>query len=142
MSVPEVAVDGRLCRDLRDTRGERLAVVRTDTSLDRRADLLDSAVRAAALSLENARLHAALLDQLQQLAQSRTRIVEAGLAERRRVERDLHDGAQQRLLALAATIGRARTAAHDSSLQTLMDQARGELRAALKDLRDPARGMW
>jgi signal transduction histidine kinase len=133
--------EGRLRREVTDARGGHLAVVLLDPTLERRADLVDAAVRAAALNLENARLHAELLAQLQELAQSRTRIVEAGVAQRRQVERDLHDGAQQRLLALAATIGRARTAAEDPAVQALMEQARGELRQALKELRDLARGI-
>jgi signal transduction histidine kinase len=124
-----------------DSRGGRLALVTADPQLRRRADLVDAAVRAAALSLENARLHAELMAQLQELEESRTRIVEAGVAQRRQVERDLHDGAQQRLLALASTIGRAHTAATDAGLVTLLDQARVELRHALKDLRDLARGI-
>jgi signal transduction histidine kinase len=133
--------EDRLRRDVTDARRGHLAVVLLDPTLERRADLVDAAVRAAALNLENARLHAELLAQLQELAQSRTRIVEAGVAQRRQVERDLHDGAQQRLLALAATIGRARTAADDPAVQALIEQARGQLRQALQELRDLARGI-
>jgi signal transduction histidine kinase len=133
--------DGRLRREVTDARGGHLAVVLLDPTLERRADLVDAAVRAAALNLENARLHAELLAKLQELAQSRTRIVEAGVAQRRQVERDLHDGAQQRLLALAAAIGRARTAADDPAVQALLEQARSELRQAPKELRDLARGI-
>jgi signal transduction histidine kinase len=133
--------DDRLRREVADARGGHLAVVLLDPTLERRHDLVDAAVRAAALNLENARLHAELLARLQELAQSRTRIVEAGVAQRRQVERDLHDGAQQRLLALAATIGRARTAADDPAMRALMEQARDELRLALKELRDLARGI-
>jgi signal transduction histidine kinase len=140
-TVPVVVQDGRLRREVCDAHGGRLAVVLTDPTLDRRADLVDAAVRAAALSLENARLHAELLARLQEIEQSRTRIVEAGVEQRRRVERDLHDGAQQRLLALAATLGRARTAAADPATLALVEQARTELREALKDLRDLARGI-
>jgi len=131
----------RLRRNVTDARGGHLAVVLLDPSLERRTDVIDAAVRAAALNLDNARLHAELLAQLQEVAHSRTRIVEAGITQRRQVERDLHDGAQQRLLALAATIGRARTAADDPTVHALMDQARVELRQALKDLRDLARGI-
>jgi signal transduction histidine kinase len=133
--------DGRMRREVTDVRGDRLAIVLTDSDLNRRPDVVDAAVRAAALSLENARMHAELLAQLQELEQSRTRIVEAGLDQRRRVERDLHDGAQQRLLALAATIGRARNAAADPATRALLEQARDELRQALKELRDLARGI-
>jgi signal transduction histidine kinase len=133
--------EGRLRRDVTDGRGGRLGVVLLDPTLDRRADIVDAAVRAGALNLENARLHAELVAQLHELAQSRARIVQAGVAQRRQVERDLHDGAQQRLLALAATIGRAATAASDPVVQDLMGQARAELRQALKELRDLARGI-
>lgn len=133
--------DDRHRLQVHDGRGGRLALVTADPQLRRRADLVDAAVRAAALSLENARLHAELMAQLQELEESRTRIVEAGVVQRRRVERDLHDGAQQRLLALASTIGRAHSAATDAGLVTLLDQARAELRHALKDLRDLARGI-
>ncbi len=139
LETPDSA--GLLRRDVTDARGEHLAVVLLDPTLERRTDIVDAAVRAAALNLENARLHAELLAQVHELAQSRTRIVEAGVAQRRQVERDLHDGAQQRLLALAATIGRARNAAADPAVQALMEQARGELRQALKELRDLARGI-
>jgi signal transduction histidine kinase len=134
-------MDRRLRREVDDATGRRLAVVLTDPALRRRPDLLDAAIRAATLGLENARLHADLLAQLDELQQSRTRIVEAGIEQRRQVERDLHDGAQQQLLALAATIGRAHTAAADPTMRQLMDQARTELRRALKDLRDLARGI-
>jgi signal transduction histidine kinase len=133
--------DRRLRREVNDTAGRPLAVVLTDPALLRRPDLLDAAIRAATLGVENARLHAELLGQLDELQQSRTRIVEAGIEQRRQVERDLHDGAQQQLLALAATIGRAHTAAVDPTVRQLMDQARTELRRALKDLRDLARGI-
>jgi signal transduction histidine kinase len=134
-------VDRRLRRQVDDAAGRPLAVVLTDPALRRRPDLVDAAVGAATLGLENARLHADLLAQLDELQQSRTRIVESGIEQRRQVERDLHDGAQQQLLALAATIGRAHTAAAEPSMRQLMDQARTELRRALKDLRDLARGI-
>jgi signal transduction histidine kinase len=140
-STGDPLVDQRMRRDVDDAAGRPLAVVLTDPALRRRPDLLDAAIRAATLGLENARLHADLLAQLDELQQSRTRIVEAGIEQRRQVERDLHDGAQQRLLALAATIGRAHTAAADPTMRELMDQARTELRRALKDLRDLARGI-
>jgi signal transduction histidine kinase len=139
--LPALPGGDQLRVEVGDARGGRLAVVLLDPTLQRRTDVVDAAVRAAALNLENARLHADLVAQLQEVARSRTRIVEAGVAQRRQVERDLHDGAQQRLLALASTIGRARTAAEDPVVQALMEQARGELRQALQELRDLARGI-
>ena len=80
--------------------GERLAVVMHDHDLVDQPALLEAAGSAARLALENARLQAELRAQLVELRESRARIVRAGDEERRRLERDLHDGAQQRLLAL------------------------------------------
>jgi signal transduction histidine kinase len=63
--------------------------------------LLDAVAAAGAIALENMRLNVELLARLEELRGSRARIVEAGDAERRRLERNLHDGAQQRLVAVA-----------------------------------------
>jgi len=78
----------------------------------------------------------------QELRASRARLVEAGDAARRRLERDLHDGAQARLVALAMLLGRARThAACDPELEALLHRATDELQASLTELRELARGM-
>ncbi len=121
--------------------GEPLAAIVADASLHRHRDLLDSAVAAAALALENARLQADLRAQLEQVSASRARIVEAGLIERRRLERDLHDGAQQRLLAVAATLAAARLRARPAAAVAAIDSARTELRMALQELRDLVHGI-
>ena len=81
--------------------GEPVAVLVHDPALLEDARLLESVCAAARLSLENARLHADLQAQLLKVRESRTRIVAAADTERVRIERDLHDGAQQRLVALA-----------------------------------------
>jgi signal transduction histidine kinase len=81
--------------------GERIAVIVHDRSLDDEPQLLQAAAAAARLALENARLHAQVRAQLVQVQESRRRIVTAGDEQRRRIERDIHDGAQQRLVALA-----------------------------------------
>lgn len=107
----------------------------------------DSLVRgvasAAAISLENERLHAELRAQLEEVRASRLRIVEAGDLERRRVERDLHDGAQQRLLALAMALRSARRRLETSGTADLsaLDAADAELKLALQELRELARGI-
>src|SRR5262249_61016895 len=88
--------------------GAPLAVLLHDSELLDQRPLLDAVAAAARLALENARLQAALAAQLEAVRASRARIVQAGLEERRRVERDLHDGAQQRLLALSLTIAMIR----------------------------------
>jgi signal transduction histidine kinase len=87
-------------------------------------------------------LDAELRDSLVELRASRARLVEAGDAERRRLERDLHDGAQARLVSLALLLGRARTrAAADPEMQELLAQAAGELQTSLTELRELARGI-
>jgi signal transduction histidine kinase len=87
-------------------------------------------------------LDAELRQRLVELRASRARLVEAGDAERRRLERDLHDGAQARLVALALLIGRARTrAGADSELRDLLERAAGELQTSLDELRELARGI-
>jgi signal transduction histidine kinase len=100
--------------------------------------------RGAALALENERLRAAVEAQLDELRSSRQRIVEACLVERRRVERDLHDGAQQRLvtLALAVRIAREQAAVDaDPQVCVTLDMIGRELQAALGELRELARGI-
>lgn len=91
---------GRSCLRL-DLHGDPVAVVRHDAALDRDRRLLDTVAVQAALVAENARLQAEVLAQLSEVQASRSRIVAAADAERRRVERNLHDGAQQRLVGLA-----------------------------------------
>ena len=81
--------------------GEPIAALVHDASLRDDPRLLDAAGAAARLALENARLQAELRAQLAQVQESRARIVAAGDDQRRRIERDIHDGAQQRLVALA-----------------------------------------
>jgi signal transduction histidine kinase len=103
--------------------------------------VVGAAVSAGALALENARLQAGIRAQLEQVRASRARIVEAGLAERRRLERDLHDGAQQRLLALTMQLGAVRAAVADNATRDLVDTARADLREAVAELRDLARGL-
>ena len=117
--------------------GRNAAVVH-DPALSGQRPLLEAAGAAARLALENARLNAELRAQLAELRESRARIVAAGDAERRRLERDLHDGAQQRLLAL----GLALQLLHDGRAdRKLLDDAETELQAALHELRELARGI-
>ena len=97
------------------------------------------------LALENERLQAEVLAQLHDLRASRTRIVETGDAERRRLERDLHDGAQQRLLALSYDLRVARAAAEaegDIETASLLAEATGDTQAALGELRELAHGIY
>jgi signal transduction histidine kinase len=100
---------------------------------------------AVRLGLENERLQAQLLFQLDELQASRMRIVEKGDAERRRLERDLHDGAQQQLLALSYDIRLARTSASaNADVQTvsIMEEAMGLAQTCLTELRELAHGIF
>jgi len=88
------------------------------------------------------RLDAELRARLEELRASRARLVEAGDAERRRLERDLHDGAQSRLVALALLLRGARARAEaGSELAAMLDRATAELQAGLDELRELARGI-
>jgi signal transduction histidine kinase len=140
--VPEpVAAPGRAVTTLvRD--GRRVAVVSHTAALPDLERELGAAVR---LALENERLQAEALAQLDQLRASRVRIVETGDSERRRLERDLHDGAQQRLLALSYDLRLARASAQadgDSRTGSLLTQATDQAQAALGELRVLAQGIY
>jgi signal transduction histidine kinase len=136
-----VAVAGRAITALvRD--GRRVAVVAHTGALP---DLARELGAAARLALENERLQAEALAQLDQLRASRVRIVETGDSERQRLERDLHDGAQQRLLALSYDLRLAHARAlADGDIRTgsLLTQATGQAQAALEELRDLAHGIY
>jgi signal transduction histidine kinase len=98
---------------------------------------------SSALTIENRQLTAELEAKVEELRASRHRIVEAGYAERRRVERDLHDGAQQRLMALTMNLRLARDKldAEPAATAELLDEAMEELGAATAELRELARGI-
>jgi signal transduction histidine kinase len=98
---------------------------------------------SSALTAENEQLTVELEAKVEELRASRHRIVEAGYAERRRVERDLHDGAQQRLMALTMTLRLARDKldSDQGSAADLLDEAMAELSAATAELREFARGI-
>jgi signal transduction histidine kinase len=105
--------------------------------------LLDAVGAAARLAIENSRLQAQLRAQLAEVRASRARIVAAGDAERRRLERDLHDGAQQRLLGirLALRLARQRVGHDDAEVDELLQEADQELMTGLDELRALARGI-
>jgi signal transduction histidine kinase len=123
--------------------GAPVAALVHDPVLLERRGLLEAAGAAARLALENERLHAELRAQLSELRASRARIVAAGDAERRRLERDLHDGAQQRLLGLGLALQLVRAELGDDAngASDLLDEADTELVAAIEELRELARGI-
>jgi signal transduction histidine kinase len=120
-----------------------VAALLHDPVLLERRGLLEAAGAAARLALENERLQAELRAQLAELRASRARIVQAGDDERRRLERNLHDGAQQRLLGLglALQLARAKLGPDANGATELLGEAEGELRRALDELRELARGI-
>jgi signal transduction histidine kinase len=122
--------------------GAPIAVVIADPALARYRGLFDAAVQTSALALKNAQLQAqAAREKLDQVRASRARIIEAGLAERRRLERDLHDGVQQHLLGLAAQLTAAMTGTADPVAAAAFGRAKDGLREVLAELRDLAHGI-
>lgn len=120
--------------------GEPLAVLVYDPAIEHEDPGRVRAVGSVAqLALENERLAAQVRAQLEEVRASRARIVEAADAERRRIERDLHDGAQQRLVALAMRLDQARAGSAGAS--ALIDSTTAELLTAIKEVRDLAHGL-
>ena len=128
------------------TRGGRtLAVVSHDAALLDGRELEHEIGSAARLAIDNERLQTEVLAQLDDLRSSRARIVEAGDAERRRLERNLHDGAQQRLIAVSYDLRMARAAAEtegDHELGSLASRATNKVDGALTELRELAEGIY
>jgi signal transduction histidine kinase len=124
--------------------GDRVAAIVHDPSLLDDPGLIAAVTAAVRLEADNRQLSAEVDRQLAELRASRARIVRATDAERRRVERDLHDGAQQRLVTLSMELGRVRAAAGQSGDPALRDALAGlstELEAAIEELRELARGI-
>jgi signal transduction histidine kinase len=111
--------------------------------LAQRPDLLRAVVDAAAVPVELARLRVELRLQLAEVESSRTRIAQAGYAERRRIERDLHDGAQQRLVTLGIVLRRIQRSLPRGAMaiDPAIDAAVNEVTAAITDLRTIAAGV-
>jgi signal transduction histidine kinase len=122
--------------------GQRLAAIVHDRALLEDPRLVETVSATAGLLLENERLQAELRAQLAELRASRERIVRSGDEERRRLERDLHDGAQQRLLGLGMGLQLIRARVDPGSeAAELVDELEEELGRALQELRELARGI-
>ena len=123
--------------------GRQFAALVYDASLDDDPELVDAVCAAAAIALENEQLQAESQARLAELHASRERIVAAGDAERRRLERNLHDGAQQRLVAIALQLRliQAHIRRDPSSAEALVTTASDQLAESLKELRELARGI-
>jgi signal transduction histidine kinase len=134
--------DGRHASEI-ERDGTRTAVLLHDPSLLQQPELLNGVLAATALSIEIARLRVEVRLQLAEVNASRARIVEAGYEERRRLERDLHDGAQQRLVSLGMQIRRMQRSLPREAgiLAPALDRIVGEIGSAIADLRQIAAGV-
>jgi len=133
--------DGR-ATTLIDRDGAHVAALLHDPALNDEPALLEAVTAAAGIAIDNGRLHAELRARLQELRGSRARVIEAGQKERQRLERDLHDGAQQRLIALSLELSRLEERLEaDPEARTRLDQARREISKSLDELRAVARGI-
>ena len=123
--------------------GREAGVLLHDPALERRPDLLHAVLDAAAVAVEIGRLRVELRLQLAEVESSRTRIAQAGYAERRRLERDLHDGAQQRLVTLGIVLRRLQRSLPGEAkiLAPALDAAVDEVAATIADLRTIAAGV-
>ena len=125
-----------------DYDGRRVAAIIHDASLEASPELVQAAAAAASLALDNERLKADLRARVEELRASRVRIVEASNIARRRLERDLHDGAQQQLVALAIDLRllRGRVGTNPDATE-LIDEIDQKLGAAIGELQELARGI-
>jgi signal transduction histidine kinase len=120
--------------------GRRVAAIVHDAALDTTSELVQAAAAASSLAIDNERLKADLRARVAELRISRQRIVEAADEARRRIERDLHDGAQQQLLALALELRVLRSRVNGDTV-ALVDGLAQRLDVALGELRELARGI-
>ena len=122
-----------------------LAAVVHDPALGDQPELVQAVIRVLRLALENERLEGELREQLEAVTESRVRILTAAEDERRRLERDLHDGAQQRLIGVALALQQARGTAESvgapDALRGHLAAAVDETNEAIRELRDLARGI-
>jgi signal transduction histidine kinase len=123
--------------------GREVATLVYDAALEDDPELVEAVGAAAAIALENEHLHAESEARLEALRASRERLVTAGDEERRRLERNLHDGAQQRLVALSLQLRliQGRIRGDPSAAEHLVDAASDELAQSLTELRELARGI-
>ncbi|HET9738060.1 MAG TPA: sensor histidine kinase [Solirubrobacteraceae bacterium] len=123
--------------------GRRVGAIVHDRTLSDDPELLGSVAAAAGLAMENERLQAQLRARVEELRASRARIVEAGTQERRRLERNLHDGAQQRLVAMSLTLRLAQSKVEKDPEKAveMLAGAQEELTLAQAELRELARGI-
>jgi signal transduction histidine kinase len=139
--IPVASADRAVTRI--DAGDETVAVLVHDPAIAEQPELLRSVVAAVGLAIQNERLAAEVRSRLEEVRASRARIVAAADEQRRRIERDLHDGAQQRLVTLALRLQTARMTAapSDAGLIEVLDAAARDLDGAITELRELARGL-
>ena len=139
VALPE---QGRRRATMIERDGEPIAALLHDAGLNDEPELLAAVGAAAGMALENGQLHAELRARVEELEGSRARVIEAGNSERQRLERDLHDGAQQRLVALSIELALIeRRLGSDPEVAARVDHARQEIGASIDELRDLAHGL-
>jgi signal transduction histidine kinase len=123
--------------------GQPIAALLHDAFLNDDTELVQSVCAAASLALENERLQAELRARLVDLQASRARLVGATDAERRRIERDLHDGTQQRLVSIAMSLGllESKLPSQEGEARPLLRETREALAVALEELRELTHGI-
>ena len=133
--------DGRAFVEI-EREGQPMAAMIFDATLTDEPELISAVSSAGALALDNERLQAELRARIAELEESRARVLDAELAERRRIERDLHDGAQQRFVSLSMTLALLdRDLAGAGAERQRLASAREELDLGLSELRELARGI-
>jgi len=122
--------------------GSTVAYIVHDTALETDPELVQAAGHSVLLALESGRLEAELQSQTAELLASRGRIVAASEAERRKIERDLHDGAQQRLMAIQVKLELLRSRIDDPEIASRLEEIADDATAAVADLRGLAHGIY
>jgi signal transduction histidine kinase len=122
--------------------GETVAYLVHDAALETDPELVEAAGQAVLLALEGGRLESELQSKIAELRRSNQRIVSAGAAERRRIERDLHDGAQQRLMGIQIKLGLLRARVDEPELASELDEIEEDANAAVDELRSLAHGIY
>jgi signal transduction histidine kinase len=125
-----------------ERRGDTVAYIVHNAELETDPELVKAAGQAVLLTLENGRLEAELRSRTAELRSSRGRIVAASEAERRKLERDLHDGAQQRLMAIQIKLGLLRDSIDDPRIEADLDEIEDDATAAVDELRSLAHGIY
>ena len=132
---------GRVLTEVRRD-GQRAAAILHDEQLREGPELVHAAGAAALLMYENARLEDNLGEMIADLRDSRARLAAASDTERRRLERNLHDGAQQKFIAFRMKLASVREQAREIALQRRLGELDGDLEGALESLRELAQGIY